>query len=268
MEISAQDLDDYVEKRPEIAGLLSQKAQLDAQIAWMKGNAAGGLNHPEARKLIGQADDLAKELDGRRQGLRAECEKLLRDRAARAAQAQAVQLHDQIEKAQALRTTLVGDIERLEKEAQDFNNAAVDLDDLKPEVAEVAAVATRSAEEMEKLTVEQLDPLRVSPWEEVTVTRPDEMDRKIKTAGMGAGGAFLLAALLVGLLEFRARRINAPHDVVQGLGMTVVGTVPARPSFYPNRAATSTGTPCWRNPWTPCGPCCCTGQAPGRCGWS
>ncbi len=88
---------------------------------------------------------------------------------------------------------------------------------------------------MEKLTVEQLDPLRVTPWEEVTVTRPDEMDRKIKTAGMGAGGAFLLAALLVGLLEFRARRINAPHDLVQGLGMTVVGTVPARPSFYPTR---------------------------------
>ncbi len=144
VEISAQELDDLVDKRPEIAGLLSQRASLDAQIAWMKANATGGSNNPEARKLIAQVDDLVKDLDGRRQSLRAECEKLLRDQAAKAAQARAVQLHDQIEKAQALRTTLVSDIERLEKEAQDFNNAAVDLDDLKPETAEVAAVAAQA----------------------------------------------------------------------------------------------------------------------------
>ena len=81
------------------------------------------------------------------------------------------------------------------------------------------------------MSIEQGDPLRVTQWEEVVVTRPDEQDRKLKTAGMGAGGAFLLAMLLVGFLEFRARRVCAPQEVVGGLGMKLVGTVPARPAF-------------------------------------
>ncbi len=235
VEIPAQELDKLVDKRPEIADLLAQKAKKDNDIAYMKDHATGGLNHPEAIKLIAEADQLTKDLDARRRTLRAECEKLLRDQAAKAVQAQAIQLHDQVEQAQALRIALQSEIEQAEKEARDFNNAAVDLDELKPEIAEVAAVAARSAQEMEMLTVEQLDPLRVSPWEEVTVTRPDETDRKVKTAGMSAGGGFLLAVLLVGFLEFRARRLNAPHDLVQDLGMPVVGTVPARPYLYPTR---------------------------------
>jgi capsular exopolysaccharide synthesis family protein len=235
IQISARELDDFVDKRPEVAGLLAQKAHLESQIALTIPNAVGGEKHPEVVKMKADVAALAKDLDARRQNLRADCERLLREQASAAAKARVVQLHNDIEQAKALRAALISDIEAYEKEAQEFNNAAVDLDDLKPEIAQVETVATRAAQEMEKLTIEQLDPLRVTPWEDVTVTRPDELDRKVKMAALSAGCAFLLALLLVGFLEFRARRIYAPDEVVQGLGMKLVGTVPARPSFQPRR---------------------------------
>jgi succinoglycan biosynthesis transport protein ExoP len=231
VEVPAHTLDDFVNKRPEIAALLAQKAQLEADVELMKPNAVGGINHPEVRKLIGKAEIISKDLETRRAALRAECEKQLQEQTAGAAKARASQLRQEIEAAKALRTTLLADIERLSKEARDFGEAALDMDDLKPQLAEVGAVAARSAQEAEMLSIEQGDPLRVTQWEEVVVTRPDELDRKIKTAGMGAGGACLLALLLVGFLEFHAKRVFAPQEVVRGLGMKLVGTVPARPSL-------------------------------------
>ncbi len=231
VEVPASVLADFVNKRPEIAALLAQKAQLEAEIELMKPNAVGGINHPEVRKLVNKAEIISKDLETRRAALRAECEKQLQEQSAGAAKARASQLRQEIDAAKALRTTLLGDIERLSKEARDFSEAALEMDDLKPQLAEVAAVAARSAQEAEMLSIEQADPLRVSQWEEVVVTQPNELDRKIKTASMGAGGAFLLALLLVGFLEFQAKRIFAPQEVVRGLGMKVVGTVPARPAF-------------------------------------
>ena len=132
----------------------------------------------------------------------------------------------------------MADIEDLSKQAKDFNEAVIGLDDLKPELAEAEQVALHGAQEMMKLTVEQSDPPRVTSFEEVIVSRPDELDRKLKAAAGGAAAAFVLAALLVAFLEFRARRVCAPQEVAQGLGINLVGTVPARPAL---RAASRNG---------------------------
>ena len=89
VEVPARTLDDFVNKRPEIAALAAQKAQLDAEIELMKPNAVGGANHPEVRKLINKAAIVSKDLETRRAALRAECEKQLREQTAGAANASA-----------------------------------------------------------------------------------------------------------------------------------------------------------------------------------
>ena len=144
VEVPARTLEDYINKRPEIATLAAEKAELEAQVELMKPNAVGGANHPEVRKLIDKAELLGKDLEARRASLRAECEKQLREQASGAAKARASQLRQQIDGAKALRATLLEDIERLSKEARDFNEAALDMDDLKPQLAEVAAVAAQA----------------------------------------------------------------------------------------------------------------------------
>jgi capsular exopolysaccharide synthesis family protein len=60
---------------------------------------------------------------------------------------------------------------------------------------------------------------------------PQTMDRsrQFKFAGAAGLGMFVLMLLGVTLVEFRSRKINGAEDVVQGLGLGLVGTVPALP---------------------------------------
>ena len=46
---------------------------------------------------------------------------------------------------------------------------------------------------------------------------------------MAGGGAFGAIILLISFLEFRAQRISSLDEVVRGLGIKVVGTVPVKP---------------------------------------
>ncbi len=58
----------------------------------------------------------------------------------------------------------------------------------------------------------------------------DDASRRTKMAGMGGIAFFGLMFSLVGLWEFRARRIGSPNEVQNDLGLKIVGTVPARPN--------------------------------------
>ena len=60
---------------------------------------------------------------------------------------------------------------------------------------------------------------------------PQSKDRsqQTKIAGAGGVGVFIMALFGVAFLEFRSRRINMVEEVAQGLGMKVVGTIPASP---------------------------------------
>jgi capsular exopolysaccharide synthesis family protein len=56
-------------------------------------------------------------------------------------------------------------------------------------------------------------------------------------ATMGGATAFALACFCIGYLEFRHRRLNGPEEVDEGLGIRVVGTLPAlnaRKALDPN----------------------------------
>lgn len=58
----------------------------------------------------------------------------------------------------------------------------------------------------------------------------DDTSRRTKMAGMGGIAFFGLVFSLVGLWEFRARRLGSPQEVQTDLGLKVMGTVPARPN--------------------------------------
>jgi len=50
-----------------------------------------------------------------------------------------------------------------------------------------------------------------------------------KIAGAGGLGVFMMALFGVAFFEFRMRKINQPEEVARGLGLNVVGTIPAMP---------------------------------------
>jgi capsular exopolysaccharide synthesis family protein len=79
------------------------------------------------------------------------------------------------------------------------------------------------------LSVETARPLVTLQSRAVPPTDRD-ISRQTKLAGAGGFGMFGLTLFGVALFEFRSRRISGADEVAQGLGMNVVGTVPAIPT--------------------------------------
>ena len=66
-----------------------------------------------------------------------------------------------------------------------------------------------------------------------------DYSRQIKFGGAAGLGFFVMALFGVGYLELRSGRISSPEEIVQGLGMPVVGTLPPVPAKA--RGLTDTG---------------------------
>jgi capsular exopolysaccharide synthesis family protein len=83
----------------------------------------------------------------------------------------------------------------------------------------------------QKITDVELD----APGSRITyqpAVTPTEKDRTRQTKIAGAGGlaVFFFALFGVALFEFRSRKIGFTDEVAQGLGLTVLGTLPALPA--------------------------------------
>ncbi|MCI0685068.1 MAG: polysaccharide biosynthesis tyrosine autokinase [Gemmataceae bacterium] len=83
----------------------------------------------------------------------------------------------------------------------------------------------------EDITVLRANPAktRVELLQRATPPQDRDMSRQAKFAGAGGIGVFGLALLGVAFLEFRRRKVGGAEDVVRGLGIAVVGTVPTMP---------------------------------------
>lgn len=125
---------------------------------------------------------------------------------------------------------LADQIKQYEDEAKSHNTNAMDLQTEESQVATLDLTSQEVAKEIEALKVELTAPPRVQvvSWPKVPRTK-DEM-KKLRLIGMLGLGVFGLSVLGITLLEFRARRIGSLEEVVSGLGLPLVGSLPALPS--------------------------------------
>jgi len=72
------------------------------------------------------------------------------------------------------------------------------------------------------------------------------LTKKVILAGGAGFGTFAIVVLLIAFLEWRTRRIDGVDQVVDELGMRIIGTVPAFPNRASLAAATQTGGANWR----------------------
>jgi len=84
--------------------------------------------------------------------------------------------------------------------------------------------------ELLTLRMSQKTEPRVQVREESVVILNQNLNRKLMLAGMTGIGGLLGTMLLVGLLEWRVRRVASVDQVINDLGMRVIGTIPAFPS--------------------------------------
>jgi capsular exopolysaccharide synthesis family protein len=121
---------------------------------------------------------------------------------------------------------LESDVKRLRERVAEQGKQGVKLDAFTEDVSHLKSMWNRLKGEQEALKVALQAPNPVEVREPATVKRVDVQMRKMMMAG-GAALAALCAALLgVALLEHGARRVDQVDEVVFGLGMRLVGTVP------------------------------------------
>src|SRR5262249_22238652 len=81
--------------------------------------------------------------------------------------------------------------------------------------------------QLDRVDVERRAPNRISKLDEATVvsSRGDAMRKYIGMAFAGILG-FSVVVVAIGFVEVQSRRINAAHEVSDGLGIRIVGELP------------------------------------------
>jgi capsular exopolysaccharide synthesis family protein len=113
--------------------------------------------------------------------------------------------------------------------AKEVESTEAKTQQMRDELEQIDAAATKVGAEVEALNVELEAPDRVV-WSEHAQDPRLQEDKRPKMAGMAGVGAFGLALLGVALLEYRARRIHSVNAIVGELQLRLVGALPALPA--------------------------------------
>jgi capsular exopolysaccharide synthesis family protein len=126
-------------------------------------------------------------------------------------------------------------IDRLRERFQEVSRNIVRLDAIQEDMSLYEKMAEQMKREEETLRLEVQAPERFTVIEPAVATKMSDGKRLLLAGGGAAGGALALVCLAVGLWEFRARRVSTADEVVHGLGMKLVGTIPNVAPRYPRR---------------------------------
>jgi succinoglycan biosynthesis transport protein ExoP len=225
--IRDRDLEGYFRQDPGIAKLLDRKARAEAAL----------VEHQRVLKLGDvrlkqDRDDIASveaDLKARRDELRPQAEAELRQMVQDKTKAAHAELQERIAVLKAFNDKLNAEAERLRNETRSLGQGAVNIEDYRQEIDQLGDVTKRVGNEVERLTVELDAPSRVRLLEDAVAPPGQDRKQKLMAAGGTGGVALALVVLLVAWLEFRCRRVGSVEEVVQGLGMYLMGTLPALP---------------------------------------
>jgi polysaccharide biosynthesis transport protein len=117
-------------------------------------------------------------------------------------------------------------VETLSKEADKIGTSSTELEMLRAEIQREDKVATRVGDEVDVLQIELRSQPRVTLSQESAIQKKD-IKRQLLAVILAPLVILVGVCLLVAWWEFRARRIQSSEEVIKGLGMRVVGAVPA-----------------------------------------
>jgi capsular exopolysaccharide synthesis family protein len=206
----------------------AMRGHLEAQLAETR-RVLSNEDHPRIRSLIESIESQKKAMELRRKELRPSYKAEMLEKARYDAKARYEELLDKIKFYEEFKKNLEIEVANRGKAGKKLNDGALDLDNRRLDIALAEATLTRILAEIDRLTVEMPAALRVRSADELEVISPDEQKRKLMTASLGAVGGFSLVVFLVAFFEFRSQRIDSADAVEHGLGLQLIGTLPAAP---------------------------------------
>ncbi len=121
------------------------------------------------------------------------------------------------------------EVDRFTKEAQSFNSKTLDLGSLQDDIAQRELVVNKIGNEVQALNVELTAPERVEQIQKAESPRADNPTKRLMMIAMAGLGAMGCTFLGVSWREYCARRLGSVDEVVNGLGLRLVGALPALP---------------------------------------
>jgi capsular exopolysaccharide synthesis family protein len=116
--------------------------------------------------------------------------------------------------------------EEYKKDSKFLNEAAFDIVSLQDEIGRLDSYFKTICREIDAIDVERQAPSRVKELEKAAIYSPSGKSRQLMMAGGAGLGTMALVLLAFSFLEYRRRKINSADEVVHGLGIRLVGTLP------------------------------------------
>jgi capsular exopolysaccharide synthesis family protein len=217
----------------ELSFLNRQRKETERRLIELKRLVAA--DHPSIKETENELKILQSKLADRKSEIRPFIEKYVRQKLT----ADLAKLKIDLTAEERQELVLNHKIDKLNGEARALINATLnvegssrDLQRLKDEKDELEKILKRRLSERDA-------PIRAGTLEDAIVVYPDEASRRVRFAGIGFAAVFALTLIGFGLSEYRSRRIESASEVVEGLGMPVMGTVPAKPARITRAALAS-----------------------------
>lgn len=230
LDISPELVDAKVEDSPLIQDLAREYQRLEGQYNMLV-RRVRALSDPTFVTIQRQYTTVRRNLEEARARLREQVAEDLRNEAAREDRESLERLQAQVTLARSYRDAISKDLQRLQEETKTINRGSIDLTNKQAELEIVNDTAQKIGAEVEAMEVELQAPPRVRVVDRATLPIKKDEYRRIKAGGFSAAGSFALVMFLVSFWEFRTRRINTVEQVVNGLGMRMVGTLPSLPNL-------------------------------------
>ncbi len=190
---------------------------------------------------------MQKAIKERREKVRPVLEPQLREQAQRDLKARVRQQQERLAYLLGLEKRLNEDVERLDKDSRSMAKQGVDLESIREEISQADEVMKKVGAQAEALTVERTARPRIKPLEEGNSSQPDQQTRRLLGAVGGGLGTLVLVVFGFSWFECRSLRVNSADEVVLGLGLQVMGTLPLLPSRSRWRRVGAAGQPDWEH---------------------
>ncbi|MGL4512561.1 MAG: polysaccharide biosynthesis tyrosine autokinase [Lacipirellulaceae bacterium] len=225
-------IDEALEEDPQTLQMQQEMMYLDMQVRMLKPTLKAG-SSPAIKQLEQQRDQISQEIAQRREQMRASIVGEQSNEpnpyvkaASTEFQVQRALIQRELDESQKT-------IDKLQEELQQKAERNTDLITRMAEIERLRKSEEVIADRIQGLQVELDAPDRISAvgsagGAALASTR-QSLNRTVRLSisGLGGLGAALLSCLGIGYMEFRNRHLDSPEQIDEGLGIRVIGTLPA-----------------------------------------
>ncbi len=228
--VPAQAVEDALKQHPRLVQLAEEIAHREETLARLKRSFKRPDSEPTVKQHTASLAAARKTLEEQREALRPAVTKILREESVATTRAAAEAQKEKIGKLADLEKLLSEEYRKRVQEIQEIGKGTVGLEGMKDEITTAEELARKVGAQAHALQIELEAPSRISLLEEATATQTRDRKSQVRTAAMAGMGLFALGLLGISFWEFRARKVTGVEDVVQGLGLRLVGALPLIPS--------------------------------------